>query len=223
MKMQDCGIEINEDELIEMQMGGTAPEDEETDMQQNPAEQFGGQEIEDEDKNTWDIIVAYGGALGSDGQKNQTVTKQISGATFDNLDHLQQYMRKQFSIEEEDQIKIKYVTEEGELNELVEETWEHLKQLSLSNQIQLGIELIKPESEVEESNYEDDDDFEEVEKAYADPISEQKVRDRFKELRIILQIKNIKRGDSLKFILHGLKNPETDKKAKVISIESLRK
>ena len=52
----------------------------------------------------------------------------------------------------------------------MEETWEHLKQLSLSNQIQLGIELIKPESEVEESNYEDDDDFEEVEKAFADPI-----------------------------------------------------
>jgi len=36
-------------------------------------------------------------------------------------------MRKQFEIEEEDQIKIKYVTEEGELNELAEETWEHLK------------------------------------------------------------------------------------------------
>ena len=44
-------------------------------------------------------------------------------------------MRKQFSIEEEDQIKIKYVTEEGELNELSEDTWDHLKQLSLSNQI----------------------------------------------------------------------------------------
>jgi len=110
-------------------------------------------------------------------------------------------MRKQFEIEEEDQIKIKYVTEEGELNELADETWEHLKQLSLSNQIQLGIELIKPESE-EPSNYEDDDDFEEIEKAYADPMKDQK--ERFKELRIILQIKNIKRGDALKFILHGL-------------------
>lgn len=54
-------------------MGGAPPEDE--DVQQNPAEQYGGQEIEDEDKNTWDIIVAYGGAIGSDGQKNQTVTK----------------------------------------------------------------------------------------------------------------------------------------------------
>jgi len=42
--------------------------------------------------------------------------------------------------------------------------------LSLSNQIQLGIELIKPESEVEASNYEDDDDFEEIEKTYSDPI-----------------------------------------------------
>jgi hypothetical protein len=83
--------------------------------------------------------------------------------------------------------------------------------------------LIKPESEVEESNYEDDDDFEEVEKAYADPVQKKQVFNTFKELRIILQIKNIKRGDALKFILHGLSNPETNKKAKVISIESLTK
>lgn len=78
------------------------------------------------------------------------------------------------------------MTEEGELNELVEETWDHLKQLSISNQIQIGIELIKPESEVQESNYEDDDDFEEIEKTYADPVAEDKVKGRFKELRIIL-------------------------------------
>lgn len=64
--MQDCGIEINEDELIEMQMGGNTPQENE-EIQENPAEQFGGEEIEDEDKNTWDIIVAYGGAVGSDG------------------------------------------------------------------------------------------------------------------------------------------------------------
>jgi len=74
-------------------MGGNAPQEDE-EIQENPAEQFGGEEIEDEDKNTWDIIVAYGGALGSDGQKNQTVTKQISGANFENLDHLKEYMRK---------------------------------------------------------------------------------------------------------------------------------
>ena len=181
-------------------------------MERNPAEQYGGEEIEDDDKNSWDIIVSYGGAVGSDGQKNQTVTEQISGVSFDNLDNLKEYMRKQFEIEEEDQIKIKYLTEEGVLNELVEDTWEHLKQLSLGNQIRLGIELIKPESEVEASNYEDDDDFEEVEKEYADPIEESKVKERFKELRLILQIKNIKKGDALKFILHGLKNPETNKK-----------
>jgi hypothetical protein len=50
-------------------MGGNAAPDqeEEAEMQQNPAEQFGGEEIEDEDKNTWDIIVAYGGAVGEDG------------------------------------------------------------------------------------------------------------------------------------------------------------
>ena len=46
--MQDCGIEINEDELIEMQMGGNTPQENE-EIQENPAEQFGGEEIEDED------------------------------------------------------------------------------------------------------------------------------------------------------------------------------
>ena len=49
---------------------GTSVPDEEAELQQNPAEQYGGQEIEDEEKDTWDIIVAYGGAIGSDGQKN---------------------------------------------------------------------------------------------------------------------------------------------------------
>ena len=61
--MQDCGIEINEDELLEMQ------QDDEDEMliQQHRGEQFGGEEIEDEAKNTWDIIVAFGGAVGKDG------------------------------------------------------------------------------------------------------------------------------------------------------------
>tara|TARA_B110001450_G_C17553245_1_gene453563 strand:+ start:825 stop:1019 length:195 start_codon:yes stop_codon:yes gene_type:complete len=64
--------------------------------------------------------------------------------------------------------------------------------------------LVKPESEKETSNYEDDDDFEEIEKVFMDPIQKKEVTGRFKELRIILQIKNIKRGDALKFILHGV-------------------
>lgn len=89
----------------------------------------------------------------------------------------------------------------------------------------MGIELVKQESAGEASNYEDDDDFEEIEieKQTADPIQEKQVKQLFKELRIILQIKNIKRGDSLKYILHGERNPETNKKVTKVSIDVFNK
>lgn len=85
--------------------------------------------------------------------------------------------------------------------------------------------MVKQESAGEASNYEDDDDFEEIEieKQTADPIQEKQVKQLFKELRIILQIKNIKRGDSLKYILHGERNPETNKKVTKVSIDVFNK
>ena len=72
----------------------------------------------------------------------------------------------------------------------------------------------------------DDDDFEEpaaAEKVFLDPVSHDSVKIHFDELRIILQIKKIKRGDALKYILHGVKDPDTDKKIKKVSIECLAK
>ena len=80
------------------------------------------------------------------------------------------------------------------------------------------------EEEEEASNYEDD--FEEVapvEKVYADPITLKQVKLHFDELKIILQIKKIKRGDALKYILHEIKDPETGKKIKKVTIECLAK
>ena len=42
-------------------------------------------------------------------------------------------MRKEFNIQQEDEIKIKYVNEVGELNDLVENSWEHCKELAITN------------------------------------------------------------------------------------------
>ena len=38
-----------------------------------------------------------------------------------------------------------------------------------------------------------------------------------------MQIKGVKKGDILKYILHGLKNPDTEKKVNKVSIDTLSK
>jgi hypothetical protein len=38
-----------------------------------------------------------------------------------------------------------------------------------------------------------------------------------------MQIKSVKKGDILKYILHGIKDPETDKKVNKVSIDTLQK
>ena len=60
IKMQECGVEINEDEIISMQIG-------EEDVQ-NQQDQFQQQEMAEAP--TWDMIVSFGGARGDDGIKN---------------------------------------------------------------------------------------------------------------------------------------------------------
>lgn len=77
------------------------------------------------------------------------------------------------------------------------------------------------EDEIEPSY--DDNDFEEPasvrEKEYVDRIRKDKVEQNFEELTIILQIKKIKHGDIIKFLLHGQKI--SGKKIKKVSIECL--
>lgn len=81
------------------------------------------------------------------------------------------------------------------------------------------------EEEVEPSDYEEDAFDEEVvpEKVYANPVTLLDVKDHFDELAAILQVKKIKKGDTLKYILHGLRDPETSKKIKKITLETLEK
>lgn len=52
-------------------------------------------------------------------------------------------------------------------------------------------------------------------------MTHKQVKKAFEELRLILQIKKIKKGDSFKYILHGARDETTGKKAKVVSLQAL--
>jgi hypothetical protein len=49
----------------------------------------------------------------------------MMGARFESLNHLKETLIKEFNIV--DDFTIKYVTEEGDLNELTGNTWSHMK------------------------------------------------------------------------------------------------
>ena len=97
-----------------------------------------------------------------------------------------------------------------------------MKLISEINQIQLAVELINGTVEEEPSNYEEDDfEAEPDTRVFKDPITLAKVQKHFEELLIILKIKQIKKGDSLKYILNGLRDDE-DKKLKIVTLEMLQ-
>lgn len=152
----------------------------------------------------------------------------MQGAQFGSFDDLKETLRKEFEISEVNEFQIKFVNEDGSLMELSGVNWDQIRELSQTNQIQLAIELLNQDNEGDDddgSNY-DDNDFEEpvpAEKVFVDPVSHDSVKMHFDELRLILQIKKIKRGDALKYILHGVKDPDTGKKIKKVSIECLVK
>ena len=74
----------------------------------------------------------------------------------------------------------------------------------------------------EPSNYEEEEFEEQEVPADLDPVTETQVKDLFKELKIILQIKEVKHGDALKFILHGQKEKEKSSKVKYVSVSTLK-
>ena len=45
----------------------------------------------------------------------------------------------------------------------------------------------------------------------------------FADLKLIMQIKSVKKGDILKYILHGVRDQDTDKKVNKVSIDTLQK
>ena len=60
----------------------------------------------------------------------------------------------------------------------------------------------------EPSNYEDDFEEEEHNKIQKEGLTIEKVQVHFEELLIILKIKQIKKEDALKYILHGLRDED---------------
>ena len=91
--------------------------------------------------------------------------------------------------------------------------------LSETNQIQLAVELTNGVVNEEPSNYEEDE-FEEEAKVMKEAVIVERIEQHFEELVIILKIKQIKKGDCLKYILHGVRD-EDKKKQKKISIATL--
>lgn len=152
----------------------------------------------------------------------------MQGAYFENFDDMRESLRKEFEISHIEEFAIKFVNDDGSLTEMSEENWHQIRELGQTTQIQLAIELTnleEVEEEAEPSDYEEDA-FEAdpvPEKVFSDPVSLTDVKDHFVELGAILQIKKIKKGDSLKYILHGLRDAETSKKQKKITLETLTK
>lgn len=101
--------------------------------------------------------------------------------------------------------------------DLTSDNFEQMKSLGTQSQIQLEIEMLN-----DPSNYEEEEFEEQVEPANFDPVTESQVKDLFKEMKIVLQIKEIKHGDALKFILHGVKEGDKNSKVKYVSINTLK-
>lgn len=84
----------------------------------------------------------------------------------------------------------------------------------------MAVELINGVVDEEPSNYEEDE-FEAVEtKVLKESIPIDMVKSHFEELMIILKIKQIKRADCLRYILHGARD-EDGKKIRKVSIAAL--
>jgi hypothetical protein len=75
-----------------------------------------------------DLIVTLGPQLDA-----ESVTKQMMGARFEDLSHLKNTLVREFKLV--DDFHIKYVTEQGDLQALNEGSWDHMIQLSETNQI----------------------------------------------------------------------------------------
>ena len=108
IKMQECGIEVTEQELIEMQTGSQQEEERPQTAQT---------------KSGLDMIVTFG-AIASE----KSITKQMTGAQFQNFDHLKQTLRKQFDIADEDFL-IKFQTINGTTLELGGNNFEQMREL----------------------------------------------------------------------------------------------
>ena len=167
-----------------------------------------------------DLVVTFGNINFQ--AQTEEATKKFS-ARFENFDDLKETLRKEFDINEEEDFQIKFLNDDGGMLELSGVNWDQLKALGKTEEIALSIELL---NQLEDpSNYEDEDFDEQVEpeKVFVDPVSLDKVKKHFADLKLIMQIKGIKKGDILKYILHGVRDNQTDKKVNKVSIDTLQK
>lgn len=160
------------------------------------------QEDEEARESVVDLIVTH--------DKTST-TKQLS-YQLESFDHLKDTLRKQFSIS--DDFMIKFLNEDGGQLELTGNNFKSLKDLK-NQRIRLEIEVLEEENIQEEEEYEEDFVEEEEVKEYRPKVTDDMVKPKFKDLRLILQIKEVKKSDILKYILHEKKAIDGHKVKKV--------
>ena len=216
--MGQYGIDFTEEEVHMLQQSQIPEEDIEEDFDGDvPIAkdiQKGGGQLGSAKSTTMDLIVTFGPM-----EDMEAITKQMHNEQFNNFDELKETLRKEFEIEDMSQFMIKFVNMDGQLLELSGDNWAQIQEMSQLNQIQLAIELLEDKDEDEDY---DKSDFEDAEPqvTFEDPVKFSEISQVFEEIRLILQIKKVKKEDTLRFMLHGIR--EDGKKVKKISIEMLK-
>lgn len=154
------------------------------------------------------------------------MTKELKDTDYETFDELREELRKAFSMSGTEELVVKHVGDDGAAVELQHDNWQELRaaqQQSDGAKVQLLLELASQDAIDEEPSNYDDDDFEEQvsEKVFLAPITFEEVKGHFDELRLIFMIKKVKKEDALKYLLHGLKDEETGKKVKKVTIKNL--
>tara|TARA_B110000285_G_C15011835_1_gene556873 strand:+ start:618 stop:1028 length:411 start_codon:yes stop_codon:yes gene_type:complete len=116
-KMADYGIEVTEEELMEMQHQGA---------DQDPAQQveYGQTQGQIKAGASMDLIVSYSPSRGK-----EAITKQMQGAYFESFEEMRETLRKEFEISHVDEFCVKFVNDDGSLTELAEENWDQITEL----------------------------------------------------------------------------------------------
>jgi hypothetical protein len=155
--MQENGIEINEDDLIDEKEDAADG----VDLTENEQAEAA---LADE-RPAMDLVVTFGGqnASGS-AQSLLGLTKELKDTDYETFDELREELRKAFSMSPTEELVVKHVGDDGAAVELQHDNWQELRaaqQQSEGTKVQLLLELANQEAIDEEPSNYDDDDFEE--------------------------------------------------------------
>ena len=116
--MADYGIEITEEELMDMQHQGA---DQDPDQFQ---QEYGQSDSQIKAGTSMDLIVTF-----SPNRNKEAVTKQMQGVVYENYEDMKENLRKEFEISHIEEFQIKFVNDDGTLSEIIEENWDQIREL----------------------------------------------------------------------------------------------